>query len=58
MFVNEKQHDFALRYYAGQPLFSDAVTSVSGMKKVDFCLLSLPFYLINQTKRLCSELTA
>jgi len=58
VFVNEKQHDFALRFYAGQPLFSDSVTSVSGMKQVKFCLLSLPFYLINQTKRLCRELTA
>src|SRR3989339_147494 len=58
VFVNEKQHDFALRFYAGQPLFSDSVTSVSGMKQVKFRLLSLPFYLINQTKRLCRELTA
>jgi hypothetical protein len=53
VFVSEKQRDFALRFYAGQPLLSDVRTSVSGMKPVDFCLLSLPFYFINQTKRLC-----
>lgn len=53
VFVSEKQRDFALRFYAGQPLLSDVRTSVSGMKPVGFRLLSLPFYLINQTKRLC-----
>ena len=58
VFINKKQHCFALRFYAGQALFSDAVTSVSGMKQVEFKLLSLPFYLINQTKRLCRELMA
>ena len=58
VFINEKQHDFALRFYAGQPLFSNAITSVAGMNQGKFRLLSLPFYLINQTKRLCRELTA
>ncbi len=55
VFISEKQHDFALRFYAGQPLLGNARTSVSGMEPVDYCLLSLPFYLINQTKRLCRE---
>ncbi|MDH4202243.1 MAG: ATP-binding protein [Phycisphaerae bacterium] len=55
VFINEKQRDFALRFYAGHPLLTDAVTSVSGMKPVDYRLLSLPFYLIGQTRRLCRE---
>lgn len=55
VFICEKQRDFALRYYAGLPLLSNAKTSVSGMVPVDYRLLSLPFYLINQTKRLCKE---
>ncbi len=56
MFVNEKHCDFALRFYAGQPLLNSAATSISGITPVGFRLLSLPFYLIGQTKRLCSEL--
>lgn len=56
VFINEKQSDFALRFYSGPPLLSDTVTSVSGMKQIGFRLLSLPFYLIGQTKRLCREL--
>jgi len=56
VFIGEKQRDFALRYYAGLPLLSKARTSVAGMKPVDYRLLSLPFYLINQTRRLCGEL--
>ena len=57
VFISEKQRDFALRFYAGQPLLGNTRTSVSGMEPVDFYLLSLPFYLINQTKRLCREST-
>jgi hypothetical protein len=56
VFISEKQRDFALRYYAGLPLLSNARTSVSGMEQVDYRLLSLPFYLINQTRRLYGEL--
>lgn len=55
VFISEKQCDFALRFYAGQPLLGNVRTSISGMEPVDYCLLSLPFYLINQTKRLCRE---
>ena len=55
VFISEKHRDFALRFYAGQPLLGNARTSVSGIEPVDFRLLSLPFYLIDQTKRLCRE---
>lgn len=55
VFISEKQCNFALRFYAGQPLLGNVRTSISGMEPVDYCLLSLPFYLINQTKRLCRE---
>ncbi len=56
VFINEKQCDFALRFYAGLPLLSNVATSVAGMYPVNFRLLSLPFYLINQARRLCREL--
>lgn len=55
VFVNEKKSEFALRLYAGKPLLNNAQTSVYGMKQNSFRLLSLPFYLINQIKRLCRE---
>ena len=55
VFISEKQRDFALRFYTGKPLLGNARTSVSGLEPVNYRLLSLPFYLINQTKRLCRE---
>ena len=56
VFVNEKQRDFALRVNADLPSITEVRTSVSGMSPQPFKLLSLPFYLIGQAKRLCQEL--
>ena len=55
VFINEKKCKFALRFYAGLPSVADLSTSVAEAKPQKFRLLSLPFYLINQTKRLCRE---
>lgn len=55
VFVNDKKCRFAIRFYAGLPAIADLETSVAGAKPHPFRLLSLPFYLINQTKRLCRE---
>jgi len=55
VFINEKKCNFALRFYAGLPAVANLETCVAGTKPHHFRLLSLPFYLINQTKRLCRE---
>lgn len=56
VFINEKRRDFALRFNADLPSVTEVKTSVSGMTPQPFKLLSLPFYLIGQAKRLCREL--
>lgn len=55
VFVSEKHCKFALRFYTGVPLINSVKTSVAGLEQVDFKLMSLPLYLIGQTKRLCRE---
>ena len=52
VFVSEKHCKFALRFYTGLPLINNVKTSVTGIEPVDFKLMSLPLYLIGQTKRL------
>ena len=55
LFLSEKQRGFGLRFNADQPSVVDAITNVAGTPRHPFRLLSLPFYLIGQTKRLCHE---
>jgi len=54
-FLCHKQRHFALRFNAAPPSVMDARTSVAGTDPKPFRLLSLPFYLIGQTRRLCQE---
>jgi hypothetical protein len=55
VFMNEKHGDFALRFNADVPSLTDSKTCVAGMPSRPFRLLSLPFYLVGQAKRLCRE---
>jgi uncharacterized protein len=55
LFLSEKHRNFALRYNADTPSIVAATTSVSGMAPQSFRLMSLPFYLIGQTRRLIRE---
>jgi hypothetical protein len=54
-FLSEKHRDFALRFNADTPSIVAATTRISGMPPQSFRLMSLPFYLIGQTSRLCRE---
>ena len=53
LFVDRKGQDFALRFNAAPPSPTEVQTSVAGDKRRRFRLLSLPFYLIGQARRLC-----
>jgi len=55
VFVNERAARFALRFNAAVPSEVEAMTSISGASALPFRLLSLPFYLIGQTRRLCEN---
>ena len=58
LFLSKKQINFGLRFNADQPSIVNAYTSVAGTTATAFKLLSLPFYLIGQTKRLISSVNA
>ncbi len=53
LFVNKKSRDFALRFNAAPPSLAEVQTSVAGAERTRFHLLSLPFYLMGQARRLC-----
>ncbi|MHC4581493.1 MAG: ATP-binding protein [Planctomycetota bacterium] len=55
MFIHERDCSFAVRFNADLPSFARVKTSVAGMLPKSFRLLSLPFYLIGQVRRLCKE---
>lgn len=55
VFVSEKRRDFALRFNADVPSIVDATAQVPAKTPRTFRLLSLPFYLVEQTQRLCRE---
>ena len=55
LFLNKKQRSFGLRFNAIPPSVVDSQTCVAGAESSPFRLLSLPFYLIGQTRRLCRE---
>ena len=44
-----------IRFNADLPSLAEVQTSVAGMPPKPFRLLSLPFYLIGQVRRLCTE---
>jgi predicted AAA+ superfamily ATPase len=55
LFLSEKKRHFGLRFNADSPSLVNAKTSVAGRSPHPFQLLSLPLYLISQTKRLCQS---
>lgn len=55
VFVDEKGCDFALRFNAGLPSLLDGHTCLRDKPAKSFRLLSLPLYLVGQTRRLCKE---
>ncbi len=55
VFLHEKKRSFALRFNTGLPSVLDTVTSIAGKKDQPFRLLSLPLYLVDETRRLCRE---
>ena len=55
MFLCSKQRSFALRFNSDIPSVIDTKTSIAGYNSHQFRLLSLPFYLIGQAKRLCID---
>ncbi len=52
MFIKEKGNDFALRFNADRPSLLDTVDLLPTGEPVQYRLLSLPLYLVGQTRRL------
>lgn len=52
VFAAEKKSAVALRYNLGKPVFSDVTSRIPGKEQFTFKLLSLPLYMISETKRL------
>ena len=55
VFLRDKKRSFALRFNADKPSLLDAKTSLADGQNVPFRLLSLPLYMVGQTRRLCRE---
>ena len=55
LFLSEKNLEFGLRFNNGVPSFLDTQVSRPGASPVKFRLLSLPCYLVCQSRRLCAE---
>lgn len=55
LFLQEKNLHFGLRFDSDLPSIVDTKTSLPNVKGHPYRLLSLPFYLISETKRLCRE---
>lgn len=56
VFLRDKKRSFALRFNADKPSLLDANTSLADGRNLPFRLLSLPLYMVGQTRRLCREL--
>ena len=54
-FIEAKKYDFALRFNSDKPSIIETKTVTIHKKHVPFRLLSLPFYLVSQYKRLLKE---
>jgi predicted AAA+ superfamily ATPase len=55
VFLDRKKRNFAVRFNSDLPSLLAAETSVVGQEKRPFHLMSLPLYMVSQTKRLCRE---
>jgi uncharacterized protein len=53
LFLSEKNRDFGLRFNSDTPSLLDTRMPAMEDNSRPFRLLSLPFYLIGQTRRLC-----
>ena len=58
VFLCEKGRDFGLRFNSGLPSLANTVTCLPDRKRRPFKLLSLPLYMVGQTKRLCSAIAS
>ena len=54
-FIEEKKRDYGIRLYSGFPSFQETLTKLPGSSRRPFHLLSIPFYLAGQTRRLMSR---
>jgi len=55
VFVRQKGWDVAVRFNADRPSLVDAETALSAGPKTPFQLVSLPLYLVGQTRRILGE---
>ena len=55
LFLDEKKRNFGLRFNADVPSLLDTQTAQSSEKAKSFRLLSLPFYMMGQARRLSSD---
>ena len=55
LFLSEKKREFGLRFNSDVPSLLEAHASLPGGKAKPFQLLSLPFYMLGQFRRLCAE---
>ena len=55
VFLLEKKRNFALRFNADVPSVLAAKTCISTKESRGYHLISLPFYLVGQARRLCHE---
>ena len=56
LFMSEKKCDFGLRFNSDLPSFLDTRMPRSEAEAPPFRLLSLPFYMLGQTRRLCGTI--
>lgn len=56
MFLREKKRNFGLRFSGDLPSLLDTSTNIADGNNVPFRLLSLPLYMVGQSKRLCNKL--
>jgi predicted AAA+ superfamily ATPase len=54
-FLDEKSRSFAVRFNSLPPSLLDVETSLPSRPRRPFRLLSLPLYMVGQTRRLCGE---
>jgi len=58
LFLSEKNRSFGLRINGDTPSLLDTQTAQVGAEAKPFRLLSLPFYMLGQARRLCSDTLA
>ena len=55
MFVKEKGPRLCVRFNSEQPSFMEALTTLPDRQNIPFRLLSLPLYMVGQTRRLIRQ---